>query len=959
MGTTYDPFKLQHKFQDDIWGQIRLNDVERDVIDTPEFQRLFRTSQLGFVDLVFHTANHTRAAHSIGACHIAELLISRLVENTGELHQAYDASHQGLYAGFKISSAERVLIRLGALLHDISHLPLSHDLEKKSHKVPYQGQPPLKLRSWYGHYDKHDDYDSNPLLFVLLCDPEISVLARVLRHYSTAFYARLQQDASLSDSRHVHITEFVRLVQQRTTDGFDPEKEGWDPNKDLLPQLLFHLLVYEKPKEADKPIVEIETTFDGHKEKWHLGPKSLSEDDAKRWHESWYQPFRHDIVGNTLSADLIDYLTRDPQRLGTPRQIDLHLLGYYALVNPDRRASEKTKRYRCAIDLQDHKRGTTRMFLLNDLFRLLDLRQDIHEKAVMHRVVQSANAMLARGLLLLGKEDLPGEDRRPLLRDVVGLGERQHHALQGEDLFFHQVLEICSIQRGVDAPTARRLDAARRIFRKLTERRVYRPLMIIPGDWAVEKLPLPNDPSDGTKRADFCLRTLAAIVDSPYYSPFLLFACSCVEKYLQGVFDTCAELDEYVQAVAANNAPHALIENAMTLRPSHVITWTAPYKQLYKDPAVVVALEEYVGQIDEAQDSGAVHDKSTRERIQKAIDDADSKYATLWQIYVFISDGLFYSGVLNKIIAHLPPACIVGRERDKHEDRLKNAQTLLSVALEAVCRNWSNLSKKVSNRQELLMRRMDASAFKQLVGRWVGEHRDEAGRVERLSAVDIRQYYHEYSLDPAVDDSLKRPCRDSRYKFDKESRRAWRRAAQDAQSDGYSLIQFLKACHVDDPRIFSEAEFEHLVVLYKDEDTRRMCQGLLSSAAADQTLIVDALKGLWLAGFPWPAPEKEKTPEVTFPKTDREVEEWLLREAMVLHYNVRRQLTENLSPVRDVLTVASSVNGRTVFDDFHLRLQRESTLMWNDIRTGRVVTFLRRRWNHPGVTTLSQGDDED
>jgi len=959
MEEPYDPFRCRHKFQDDIWGQIRLSDLERDVIDTPEFQRLFRTSQLGFVDLVYHTANHTRGAHSIGACHVADLLIRRLVENTTELCREYAEICQGLYADFEISPAERVLIRLGALLHDISHLPLSHDLEKKSHKVPYQGKPDLKLRSWYGHYDKHDDYESNPLLFVLLCDHEISVLARVLRHYSKAFYACLQKDADVADHRHAHIADFVKLVQKRTSSDFDRDKEGWDPEEDLLPQLLFHLLVYEKPKEAGNPTIEIMTTFGGHKERWHLGPTSLFKAEAENWHNAWYQPYRHDIVGNTLSADLIDYLTRDPQRLGTPRQIDLHLLGYYTLVNPDPQPTVRPKRYRCAIDLQDHKRGTTRTFLLNDLFRLLDLRQDIHEKAVMHRVVQSANAMLARGLLLLGKEGLAGEDKRPILRDVVGLGEEQDHALQGEDLFFHQLLEICDNREGCDGPTARRLDGAQRIFRKLMERRVYRPLMIIPGDWAAEKLPLPNDSSSGTRSADFSLRTLAAIVDSAYYSPFLLFVCSCVEKYLEGVFDTCAELGHYAQAIADDDVPEALVEQARILRPSHVITWTAPYKQLYKDPAVVVALERCVGQIDELNDAGAVRDKSTRERIQSAISDADSKYATLWQIYVFISDGLFYSGILGKMIAHLPTACTVGRTRDRHEDRLKNAQTMLLVAFEAVCRNWSNLSEKEGNKEELLGKRMGTKPFKELVGRWVGEYRDETGRVKKLSTVDIRHYYHEYSLDPAVRDSLKRPCRDCRYKFGKDSQQVWRRAAEDAKSDGYKLIQFLKACHVDDPGVLSQAEFEHLVVRYKDKETRGMCDRLLNRPATDQTRIPDALKALWLAGFPWLEPEKKETIEPEFPKTEREVEEWLLREAQILHPNVRRQLTEDIRPVTDVLVGASSKHGRAVFDDFGLRLQRESTLIWNDIRTGRVVTYLKRRWKDTGATTLPGGDEED
>src|ERR1039458_9372729 len=114
----YDPFENLHKFQDDVWGQIRLNDLERDVIDTPEFQRLFRTSQMGFVDLVYQTANHTSGAHSIGACHISDELINHLTENTTSLHQRESAATKGLYAYFEISPAERILIRLGALLHD-------------------------------------------------------------------------------------------------------------------------------------------------------------------------------------------------------------------------------------------------------------------------------------------------------------------------------------------------------------------------------------------------------------------------------------------------------------------------------------------------------------------------------------------------------------------------------------------------------------------------------------------------------------------------------------------------------------------------------------------------------------------------------------------------------------------------------------------------------------------------
>ncbi len=118
-----DPFRPAIEFLDDVHGQIRLSLLERDLVDTPEFKRLFRLSQLGFVDLVYPAANHTRAIHSIGCCHLADRLITVLNENNSgrEVPQ--------------ISPSERVLIRIGALLHDISHGPFSHDIEKKTHKI--------------------------------------------------------------------------------------------------------------------------------------------------------------------------------------------------------------------------------------------------------------------------------------------------------------------------------------------------------------------------------------------------------------------------------------------------------------------------------------------------------------------------------------------------------------------------------------------------------------------------------------------------------------------------------------------------------------------------------------------------------------------------------------------------------------------------------------------------------
>ena len=186
-GPRYNVFEDRHKFRDDTWGQIMLNDLERDVVDTPEFQRLFRTSQLGFVDLVYQTANHTRGAHSIGACGVAQRLMRHLDENMRRLPQK--ARDQ---VPITLTASDQIVIRLAALLHDISHVPLSHDVECKKHKIPVYvkaGTEWATMKSCHGRYPKHDDSASNPLLYILLFNRRSSVLARVLAYYSIPFEA--------------------------------------------------------------------------------------------------------------------------------------------------------------------------------------------------------------------------------------------------------------------------------------------------------------------------------------------------------------------------------------------------------------------------------------------------------------------------------------------------------------------------------------------------------------------------------------------------------------------------------------------------------------------------------------------------------------------------------------------------------------------------------------------------
>ncbi len=666
---------------------------------------------------------------------------------------------------------------------------------------------------------------------------------------------------------------------------------------------------------------------------------------------------------------MIDYLTRDPERLGTKLGIDLHLLNYYVLVREENK-NGAAKRYRCAIDLHDHKRGTTRTFLLNDLFRLLDLRQGIHEKAVMHRVVQSANAMLSRALLLLAEHG-----KRPNASTVVAFDdEKKPHSLQSEDLFFRDLLNQCDSGNIEEGDASRmHISDAKRLIEKLIDRRVYRPLLIIPGDRAVLHFQLPKHNNDGVAINDGTesqLRALAAVVDSRYYSSFLLFVCSCIEKYLEGVFDDVNHLCKYAKEIIGDaNSQEDLVNQAMTVRPSRVIIWTTPYKQLYKDPAVVVALEGCVGQIDEVYKPHSQHrlkDESTRNRIEKAVNDADSKYATLWQLYVFISDGLYYTGILQKLLDKLPASETRTPDRETHEKRLLTARSLLTVALKVVCNDWSLVDEKhtdIGEKEHFLDGRMDIGEFRKFVANWSTHYEVEAIRgdpAQGLSTVDIRQYIHKYPLSESVYHKDGRPCRDSRYKFDVSAEEEWRKAEASQSTDpGNELIKFLEQCEVADPKMLSRLEFRQLKELYACRQTRERCKELLEQADNNKSVIPEALKGLWLGGYPYPRPEVMSVPKPDFPHTQADIRKWILDQAEILRPNVRRRLTEDLNPVIDVLQWAASKNGNAVFEDFRHRLKNEETVMWSDVRVGKLVNSLKRRWKDPEIQKLPESDPEE
>jgi len=95
--------------KDPVHGYIRINKIERAIIDTYPVQRLRRIRQLAGSEFVYPAANHTRFEHVLGAMYLAGVL--------------------GEALPVELTTRQKQELRLAALLHDIGHGPFSHVFE--------------------------------------------------------------------------------------------------------------------------------------------------------------------------------------------------------------------------------------------------------------------------------------------------------------------------------------------------------------------------------------------------------------------------------------------------------------------------------------------------------------------------------------------------------------------------------------------------------------------------------------------------------------------------------------------------------------------------------------------------------------------------------------------------------------------------------------------------------------
>ena len=182
------------RIRDPIHGSVSVSDEETVVIDTPIFQRLRHVRQLGFGDLAFPGATHTRHAHSLGAMHVA----SRL----------FDAITSRSELSARTRERFRAVVRLAVLCHDIGHMPLSHASESIAPK-----RAALSLPAWLPAESEQASHEDFTAMLLLSSELTSSI---------DAAYAKLELSAA-------HAASLVTGVVAPGASGFVENGVDWLP----------------------------------------------------------------------------------------------------------------------------------------------------------------------------------------------------------------------------------------------------------------------------------------------------------------------------------------------------------------------------------------------------------------------------------------------------------------------------------------------------------------------------------------------------------------------------------------------------------------------------------------------------------------------------------------------------------------------------------------------------------
>ena len=383
--------------RDEIHGDVSYDPLAVALLNTPTLQRLGRVYQLGYGHLVYRGATHTRLSHSLGTYATAQRQVEALRRNyesrtrrpRGALpaeeflpREAARAATEGRAmqlplqqdpsgaAGALVARWDvlRHLVCWAALLHDVGHVPLGHTLEDEFENI----------------YMRHDHFSSPRLAHLWFgsqtADSEIrAVLGR------SELYPESFRELGISDGQDVWAAVLLVCI--------------WKEE------------VKEERRTSFQDILTATIADEGTSEQGRATAQRLLAliDRVMPW---LFAPYMADLVANTISADYLDYLRRDPHNLGLDVLKDDRVVSRF-WVGVDHLGQS-----RMALSLEDG-RGKPRLDTCTGVVELVRQRFRFAEIVYYHKTKVAASAMLAKVFQLIGTPpEIPGPRQAPRLEDA-------------------------------------------------------------------------------------------------------------------------------------------------------------------------------------------------------------------------------------------------------------------------------------------------------------------------------------------------------------------------------------------------------------------------------------------------------------------------------------------------------------------------------------------------------------
>lgn len=256
-----------------------------------------------------------------------------------------------------------------------------------------------------------------------------------------------------------------------------------------------------------------------------------------------------DMIGNTICADLLDYIHRDWYHVGKPRPFDDRLLQYMEIRRASRSDSAGQPRNTDKFVISLGRRPKIRTDAISNILELLEWRYQLAETVLFHRTKLAAAAMLDRALFeLWGKDD----DKDAIVRFLLPLSDEEMLRDCRK-----QAEEIESRARSRDV--RERAGLAKSLLRRLENRELFSYLSTrfygdLPGDVVVRvQKTYGKDPDDVTappRNRNAVLRALEADFGLPYGSLAMYCPAGVNAKIAEvkiAVSDEIKEFNKYEQ----------------------------------------------------------------------------------------------------------------------------------------------------------------------------------------------------------------------------------------------------------------------------------------------------------------------------------------------------------------------------------------------------------------------------